>query len=42
MQPGNNPIETLKAKKNGLDLLQEIESFSKIDWKDIPRDDLES
>lgn len=42
MQTNANAIETVKAGKNGLDLLGEIGSLSKKDWKDIPKDDLET
>jgi ferredoxin-nitrite reductase len=35
-------MEKVKAEKDGLDLLQEIDAFSKMPWKEIPPADLES
>ena len=31
-----NAVEKMKAEKNGLDLLQEIDAFSKMPWQEIP------
>ena len=28
MRPGNNPVEKVKAKKDGLDILEEIEELA--------------
>lgn len=36
-----NDIEKIKAEKDGLDLVQEIEHFSQIPWQDIPKGDLD-
>ena len=32
MRPGNNPVEKVKAEKDGLDILEEIEELSANAW----------
>jgi ferredoxin-nitrite reductase len=41
--PGpDNPVEKIKAAKNGLDLLPELGTLSKVPWAEIPPADLET
>ncbi|MEM1427318.1 MAG: ferredoxin--nitrite reductase, partial [Cyanobacteria bacterium P01_H01_bin.130] len=36
-----NPVEKVKAAKDGLDVLEEIEAFAEAGWENIEKSDLE-
>jgi ferredoxin-nitrite reductase len=37
-----NSVEAMKAERDGLDLLQEIDRYAQMPWQEIPKPDLES